>query len=209
MRGFFVTNRISRVHVTSGAVTHNDLNPGYHPTNFTLLNRTNALAQPTAIAFESEWCRLLRRCVRQRPRGAGGRRQRQRERAHRTLPDAVGSAADPRNKRGPRGLALNPGAALYVLNRLANTISIVNWQSNTVANEIPIGSHDPTTPTIRQGRGFLYDAKLSGNGTVSCASCHVDAEMDLLAWDLGDPTGQMATNQVSLGLVSGLKPFIP
>src|SRR4029434_10692654 len=102
---------------------------------------------------------------------------------------------DPRNKRGPRGLALKPGAALYVLNRIANTISVVELSGNTVANENPIGSYDPGTATIRQGRGFLYDAKLSGNGTVSCASCHIDAEMDLLAWDLGDPAGQFGTNR--------------
>jgi len=65
-----------------------------------------------------------------------------------------------------------------------------------VIQEIPIGSYDPTPAAIRSGRGFLYDAKLSGNGTMSCASCHVDAEMDLLAWDLGDPTGTMVTNQI-------------
>jgi hypothetical protein len=37
----------------------------------------------------------------------------------------------------------------------------------------------------------LYDARLSGNGTVSCATCHLDADRDGLAWDLGDPGGQM------------------
>jgi hypothetical protein len=63
-----------------------------------------------------------------------------------------------------------------------------------VVREIPIGSHDPTPPVIRQGRGFLYDAKLSGNGTVSCASCHIDADMDMIAWDLGDPQGEMGSN---------------
>ncbi len=47
---------------------------------------------------------------------------------------------------------------------------------------------------IRNGRGFLYDAKLSGNGTVSCASCHIDSDMDMIAWDLGDPQGEMGTN---------------
>jgi hypothetical protein len=37
----------------------------------------------------------------------------------------------------------------------------------------------------------LYDHKLSGNGTGACASCHIDAEMDLLAWNLGNPDGVM------------------
>src|SRR5262249_30060578 len=38
---------------------------------------------------------------------------------------------------------------------------------------------------------FIHDAKLSGNGTMSCASCHIDCTTDGLAWDLGDPTGQI------------------
>src|SRR5439155_7729778 len=102
---------------------------------------------------------------------------------------------DPRNKRGPRGLALNAaGHRLYVLNRIANSIAIIDSTAAAMLKEIPVGSFDPTTPTIRQGRGFLYDAKLSGNGTVACAGCHIDAEMDLIAWDLGDPQGQLATN---------------
>jgi YVTN family beta-propeller protein len=79
---------------------------------------------------------------------------------------------------------------LYVLNRISNTISIVNLSSNTVTAEIPTGSFDPTPVAIRNGRGFLYDHKLSGNGTGACASCHIDAEMDLLAWNLGNPDGR-------------------
>ncbi len=50
---------------------------------------------------------------------------------------------------------------------------------------------DPTPARIKQGRGFLYDAKLSGNGMTACASCHVDGDLDGLAWDLGDPGGKM------------------
>ena len=84
---------------------------------------------------------------------------------------------------------------LYVLNRIANTLSLVDTVSNSVLKEIPVGSFDPTPQVIRDGRGFLYDSKLSGNGTMACAACHIDAEMDLIAWDLGDPTGQLQTNK--------------
>jgi len=53
-------------------------------------------------------------------------------------------------------------------------------------------------------QGFLYDAKLSGSGTASCASCHVDAEMDPLAWDPGDPNGKMEVESVvESGAASG------
>ena len=107
-------------------------------------------------------------------------------------PQAIGATVDPPSKRGPRGLALNPSAGLlYVLNRIYNTISIVNLSNNTVIAEIPTGSFDPTPVVVRNGRGFLYDHKLSGNGTGACASCHIDAEMDLLAWNIGDPAGNL------------------
>jgi hypothetical protein len=111
-------------------------------------------------------------------------------------PQATGATVNPATKRGPRGLALNASAhLLYVLNRLYNTISIVNLASHTVTAEISTGTFDPTPTVIRNGRGFLYDHKVSGNGTGSCASCHIDAEMDLLAWNLGDPGGNMTTLQ--------------
>ncbi|MSU58864.1 MAG: hypothetical protein EXS35_11985 [Pedosphaera sp.] len=209
VRGFFVTNRVSRVNITSGALTHFDLNAGYNPTNFTLLEKTNALAQPTAIVFGPSGANYYLAAFGSdriaRVDAASGNVAARIE----LCPTAPGSAADPRNKRGTRGLALKPGAALYALNRFSGTITVINPTTDTVAREIPVGSHDPTTTTIRQGRGFLYDAKLSGNGTVSCASCHIDAEMDLIAWDLGDPTGQMVTNTVAFGLLSAPEGFHP
>lgn len=194
VRGFFVTNRIARINLTSGTVTNYDLNRGYHPTNFTLLNKTNALAQPTAIVFGPSGGNFYVAAFGSdrvsRVSGSSGNVTARIE----LCPTAPGSAADPRHKRGPRGLALLPGTALYSLNRISGTISIINPTTDSVVREIPIGSHNPESIVIREGRGFLYDAKLSGNGTVSCASCHIDAEMDMLAWDLGDPRGTMGTN---------------
>jgi YVTN family beta-propeller protein len=197
VRGHAVDNRITRIAIGTGAVAPFDLNSNINYSLFpNLPAQTNALAQPTAVVFD--------------PGGSffyvaafGSDRVARVDTNGNVLAridvgpaTAFGSAADPRNKRGPRGLALNAGAQrLYVLNRLANTITIIDTSADAVINEIPVGSYDPTPAVIRYGRGFLYDAKLSGNGTMSCASCHVDAEMDLLAWDLGDPQGQMGTNK--------------
>jgi YVTN family beta-propeller protein len=191
LRGHFVENRLSRIDVTNGAVSHFDLNPGIdYGVMPNLPAKTNALAQPTAIVFN--------------PTGAfafvaafGTDRIAKINAADGSIVaridvgSAPGSSADPRTKRGPRGLALGLKGTqrLYVLNRISNTISVLDVAGNLVVREIPAGSYDPTPEAIRLGRGFLYDAKLSGNGTASCASCHVDAEMDLLAWDLGDPQG--------------------
>jgi YVTN family beta-propeller protein len=195
LKGFFSTNRVSRVDVASGVSTPYDLNPGFAPANFTLANRTNALAQPAALVFEPRGTNLYVAAF-------GSDRIARMDATSGVVlsrielcPTATGSASDSRRMRGPRGLALKPGAALYVLNRVSGTISIIDPAGETVVREIPVGSYDPTTAVIRQGRGFLYDAKRSGNGTVSCSTCHVDAEMDMLAWDLGDPGSQPDTHQ--------------
>ncbi|MDB6123439.1 MAG: hypothetical protein JWQ71_2432 [Pedosphaera sp.] len=193
VRGHIVDNRITRINTTSGAATYFDLNPGInYATLPNLPAKTNALAQPTAIVFNPSGNSLYvaafgtDRIARVDPNGN--------ILARIELGGAVGSAVDPRNKRGPRGLALNANTQrLYVLNRISNTICIIDSSNDTVLKELPVGSYDPTPSFVRNGRGFLYDARLSGNGTASCAACHVDAEMDLLAWDLGDPNGSMVT----------------
>ncbi len=103
-----------------------------------------------------------------------------------------GALVDTRRKRGPRALALHPTQnLLYVFNRLSDTLVVVDRTTNAVLREQPIASWDPLPAAVREGRNFLYDAKLSGNGTMSCAACHVDGDMDGIAWDLGDPAGAM------------------
>ena len=207
LRGGFVTNQISRVDINSGAVTRYDLNPGFAYTNFpNLANQSNALAQPTALAFGPSGANFFitafgsdRVVLMDANSGAVTARIE-------INPATPGSTANPRTKRGPRGLALKPGAALYVHNRISNTITVINPMARTVVREIPTGTYDPTPQTIREGRGFLYDAKLSGGGLVSCASCHIDGEMDMLAWDLGDRGGSLSTNRMK---VAGSQTVIP
>lgn len=207
IRGGFVTNQVSRIDITSGLVTRHDLNTNFAYTNFPSLgNQSNALAQPTAIAFGPSGANYFLAAfgsdrVALVDAGSGNVTAR-----ININPDAPGSLANPRTKRGPRGLALKPGVALYVANRISNTLTVIDPFNRAVVREISIGSYDPTPATIRQGRGFLYDAKLSGGGLVSCASCHIDSELDLLAWDLGNPGGSLETNQMR---VAGSQTVLP
>ena len=52
-------------------------------------------------------------------------------------------------------------------------------------------------------------------GQIACGSCHVDARLDALAWDLGDPSGAMRAvtgNNLGAnvpGLNTGFQPFHP
>lgn len=92
---------------------------------------------------------------------------------------------------GPIGLALDETrGVLYVYNRFDDSISAVDTASGTVTNTLQL--FDPTPTVIKAGRPLLYDThRTSGLGQAACASCHVDARTDRLAWDLGDPTDTM------------------
>ena len=95
--------------------------------------------------------------------------------------------------QGPTGLALNePRGLLYVLNRFDESISTVDVASRSQIATTAVG-FNPEPDTVRNGRRFLYDTSLSAHGDVSCASCHPNGHRDGLAWDLGDPQGQLQT----------------
>ncbi len=92
---------------------------------------------------------------------------------------------------GPTGLALDEGRErLYVMNKFAATISVIDTRIRAVVDSVPL--YDPTPAAIKIGRKHLYDThRNSGLGHIACASCHVDGRMDRLAWDLGDPGGSV------------------
>jgi YVTN family beta-propeller protein len=192
--GHFVNNRITHIQVATGTVTPIDLNPnvtyGCAPNSADL---SIALAQPTGVVFDPSGNFMYV--------AAFGTDRVAKVNTNGTVLSFVDvslhptnpAQVDPANKRGPRGLALNAaGNTLYSLNRISNTISVIPTSMQGVSSEIAVGT-DPTPSTVKAGRGFLYDAKLSGTGTGSCAACHIDGEMDHLAWNLGDPTGDMTS----------------
>ncbi len=95
--------------------------------------------------------------------------------------------------QGPTGLALDDARGrLYVLNRFDASISVVDVvELREIARVV---MYDPTPDTIKSGRPFLYNARrFSGLGVTACAACHADARTDQLAWDLGNPAGEMKT----------------
>ena len=192
LRGHTVDNRLTRITVAATpTVTAFDLNPGL---DYSLLPNpaalASALSQPAGIVFDpsGSFCYVASfgtdRVAKVDPGGAVLAR----------IQIGPVTGVDPRSARGPRGVALHPsGSHLYVQNRISNTLSVVDTTVLAEVREIAVGGFDPTPQVIREGRGFLYDGKLSGNGTNSCASCHIDGDGDVLAWDLGNPGRTMAT----------------
>jgi YVTN family beta-propeller protein len=193
LRGHVVDNRVTKLMVSNASAWPYDLNPDI---NYSILPnaaaQATALAQPTSAIFSADgsslWVAAFAsdRIARVDTSGAVLGRVDVR------TPPVGGGDNSSRRMRGPRGLVLNPaGNRLYVLNKLSNTVSVIDPAALTVLGEVPNSGFEPLTAAVKEGRGFLFDARLSGNGTVSCGSCHIDADLDGIAWDLGDPGGSM------------------
>jgi hypothetical protein len=95
---------------------------------------------------------------------------------------------------GPSGLALDEtNDRLYVLTRFDNSVAEIDLTTKATLATHPL--HNPEPPDVVDGRPFLYDAvATSGNGEASCSSCHIFADFDSLAWNLGDPDAATSIN---------------
>jgi len=192
LRGHAIDSRVTKI--TTGAspvITPFDLNPGV---NYALLPNpaalSTALAEPFGVAIDAVSARVY--VAAHGTDRVGVLDLSGNVLARIEVGVTPGTTVNTRQKRGPRGLALHPAAArLYVLNHLSDTLSVIDTGTNTVLNERRLATVDPLPLAMREGRKFLYDAKLSGNGTMSCAACHIDGDIDGIAWDLGDPNGTM------------------
>ena len=119
--------------------------------------------------------------------------------------------------KGPSGLAVDEARGrLYVFNRFDASLSVIDLGNDTEITRVSF--FEPTPTAIKTGRPLLYDThRTSGLGHVSCGSCHADARMDRLAWDLGDPSGAVKNVSGSLhnlgggipGLTGNFTPFHP
>ena len=110
---------------------------------------------------------------------------------------------------GPAGVALDEvNHRLYVLTRFDDAVKVIDTTTQQEIGQHPL--HNPEPPQVVAGRPFLYDARsTSSNGEASCASCHVFADFDSLAWDLGNPDDVVKPNPNPLGPTGFFVPFHP
>jgi YVTN family beta-propeller protein len=109
---------------------------------------------------------------------------------------------------GPTGVVHDAAhGRLYVLTRFDNAVSVLD--PGTRQEVAHVALHNPEPASVVAGRPFLYDARAtSSNGEASCASCHVFADLDSLAWDLGNPDGAVVNNPNPIHL-GDPQPFHP
>jgi YVTN family beta-propeller protein len=179
LRGRFLTTRVSVINFAGGAsVSPVDLNShiNYAAPSGSDAERALSLSSPADIARGADGSLY----VAATGSGKVG------------VLDASGAVVSRINVgQGPTGLALHPRRKLlYALNRFDETLSIVDLNTKTEVGQVAVG-FNPEPQSVRDGRRFLYDGQFSAHGDLSCASCHLNGHRDGVAWDLGDPQGQM------------------
>lgn len=181
LNGVFLRVNVALAHPRSFAAAVRDLNPhlDYRRPRAPRAVRERSLGDPRAVVWNAAGSRAYVAGMGSSNvvvLGADGRRLGR-------PPIEVGE--------GPTGLALDPDLdRLYVLNRFEASISVIDTRTEREIDRVRF--FDPTPAVIRRGRRHLYDTHAtSGLGHLSCASCHVDARFDRLAWDLGDPQGEL------------------
>ena len=99
---------------------------------------------------------------------------------------------------GPSGLLLDETRGrLYVATRFDNAVAALDLASGETIDRVELFNPEP--PEVVEGRPLLYDARItSSNGEASCASCHIFADLDEVAWNLGDPDGQVTSSPISI-----------
>jgi DNA-binding beta-propeller fold protein YncE len=187
LQSVFTRVLLALVQSTNSAAQVLDLNPhlDYDARTIPLSERQKSLGDPRAVLWNSSGTRLY-------VTGMGS--------DNLTVLDPTGNRqALVKLPAGPTGMALDePRERIYIFNRFASSLSVLHTETLSILTNIPI--YDPTPPQIKEGRPHLYAThKTSGLGQAACASCHIDARMDRLAWDLGSQLGSMkfidATNR--------------
>ncbi len=183
VRGKFVKVEMARVSpvgpTTSGVF---DLNPhlSYATPTVPQSERDRSVGDPRAIAWEANGTRAW-------IAGMGSDNV--------VVVDANGARAGLYETievpEGPTGLVIDDVAGrVYVLSKFAASVTTIALATQTVVDTLAF--HDASPSAVKAGRKHLYSTHTtSGLGQASCASCHVDARTDGLAWDLGDPSGTM------------------
>lgn len=191
VNGKFVQSRITVIDPASATVTPRHLNKhiDYSVVPSPSGVKERSLATPMGLTFNADGTKLYVAAMGSDRIGVFDTAQLE---SDSFAPSAA--AQIPVSGGGPTGVVLDPARdRLYALTRFDNAVSVIALGSGTEIAHLPMPNPEPAT--LRNGRRFLYDARLtSSNGEASCAGCHVGGDKDELAWDLGDPLGSVVAN---------------
>ena len=116
--------------------------------------------------------------------------------------------------KGPRGLVM-VGPKAYIAVYFSDTVGVIDVSSETYrsASTIRLGP-EPQLTVQRRGEIYFHDAGLCFQNWQSCSSCHPDARMDALNWDLmndgmGNPKNvrsMLLAHRTPPAMSSGVRP---
>ncbi|MFW6205624.1 MAG: beta-propeller fold lactonase family protein [Gemmatimonadota bacterium] len=107
----------------------------------------------------------------------------------------------------PKRMAVAPdGRHVYVAERLADRVAVIDVETLTVVDTIGLGGPDGVS-TLRLGARQFHGAR-AFQGQFSCRTCHPDLDQDALAWDFaGSGMGQNIVNTMTLRDIGRTSPF--
>ncbi len=178
LRGHMVDTRAALIS-PAGIVTPVDLNPtiNYGATPGPASDLDVAIGLPTGVAWANDNSTLFVTAL------ANDRIAR--------LSAAGAIQARAPTVAGPTGVLVDDARGrIYVVGRFRNQLQTLNQSDLSSAAVASIGM-DPTPDAIVNGRKFFYGGFTSGHGDQACATCHLFGDFDNIAWDLGNPQGDM------------------
>ncbi|MGA2443510.1 MAG: hypothetical protein ABSH08_21365, partial [Tepidisphaeraceae bacterium] len=107
----------------------------------------------------------------------------------------------------PTAVAVSPDSRwAYVANRLDDSLTVVDLAKASVASTIDLGGPKEIT-LMRRGEQMFHAAKYCFQGQFACATCHPNAHLDGLAWNLETP--QLGRDRVANRTLRGIRETAP
>ena len=102
-------------------------------------------------------------------------------------------------------MALN-GLSAYVVNRLDDSLTIVDIPNLRVRGTIELGGPKETSQ-LRRGEKLFHSARFCFQGQFACVTCHPDNHIDGVAWNLETP--QLGRDRVANRTLRGISETAP
>jgi len=94
----------------------------------------------------------------------------------------------------------------YIVNRLDDSLTIVDLASLRVAGRVDLGGPKEET-TLRRGEKLFHSAKFCFQGQFACVTCHPDNHIDGVSWNLETP--ELGKDRVANRTLRGIAETAP
>src|SRR5208283_4305366 len=98
------------------------------------------------------------------------------------------------------------GLSAYVVNRLDDSLTVVNVPQMRVRGTIHLGSPKESSQ-LRRGEKLFHSARFCFQGQFACVTCHPDNHIDGVAWNLETP--QLGRDRVANRTLRGIAETAP